>query len=296
MSTEIAIPVPASPSDLQSWAERARMVHNVAISLAGTSFVPRVMQGRPDEVTGAILAGTELGLPPMAALRAIDIIDGTPAVRAHALRGIVQHHGHNVWLEESTENRAVVCGHRAGEQQRVQKSIWTIDRARKANLLGKKNWTGHTQAMLVARATAELCRLIASDAIIGMPYSSEELADETAGAETGPAEVTKVRKAARKIERPKEVAEPELEPATAEPTKAEDTENPGIGIRTRTALMAALSQAGYRERADRLAFCSQQVGRPVDSGNQLTEAEGMQIINTLNEMQQSADAGTEDKN
>jgi hypothetical protein len=30
------------------------------------------------------------------------------------------------------------------------------------------------QAMLAARATSEVCRLVAADAILGMPYSSEE--------------------------------------------------------------------------------------------------------------------------
>lgn len=172
-------------SDLVAWAHAARQAHEIAVQLADTSFVPKAMYRRPGEVTGAILAGRELGIEPMAALRSIDIIDGTPAMRANALRGLVQSHGHLIWVEESTEFRAIVCGQRRergmlGRREpvgRVEKSTWTMDRAKKANLAGKKNWQTHPTAMLVARATAEVCRLVAADVLLGMPYSAEELGD-----------------------------------------------------------------------------------------------------------------------
>jgi hypothetical protein len=34
--------------------------------------------------------------------------------------------------------------------------------------------------MLTARATSEVCRLVAADAILGLAYSVEELSDQTA--------------------------------------------------------------------------------------------------------------------
>lgn len=277
-------------TDLTRWAERARQVHHIAVNLATTSFVSRQMAGRPDEVTGAILTGIELGIPPMAALRSIDIIDGTPAVRAHALRGIVQHHGHNVWVEESTETRAVVCGHRKGEPGKVQKSVWTADRAKKANLLGKKNWASHQQAMLVARATSELCRMIAADAIVGMPYSSEEIQDgiETAG-EAGAAK--EPRKIARRVSNPPGPAISVPLPERAQPEAVEKF-NESIGdplsIRTRTALNAAFTGAGIRDRADRLNFATRQLGHPVITSNDLTESEARDLISRLGNLPDEA--------
>lgn len=167
----------ANPSnDLVEWAYAAKQAHAIAVSLAGTAFVSKSMQGRPDEVCGAILAGRELGMSPMNALRSIDIIDGTPALRAVALRGLVQNAGHRVYVQESTEHRAIVCGQRKGEAN-IETSTWTMDRAKKANLAHKKNWVAHPTAMLVARATSEVCRLIAADVLLGMPYSAEELGD-----------------------------------------------------------------------------------------------------------------------
>lgn len=181
--------VDSPASDLIAWAHAASQAYQIATRLADTSFVPKAMQRRPDEVTGAILTGRELGLSPMAALRSIDVIDGTPAMRAHALRGLVQAHGHEIRLVESTDTRAVVVGRRRlrggvfgggvvyGEEQQ---SVWTLDRAKKANLAGKRNWQTYPQAMLVARATAEVCRLVAADVLLGMPYAVEELDDDAA--------------------------------------------------------------------------------------------------------------------
>lgn len=197
MSVEVYDP---EPSKLGRWAQDARDAHLVATSLAKTVFVPKEMQGRPDLVTAAILTGVEMGLQPMAALRSIDVIQGTPAMRAHALRGLVQAAGHDVWVEESTQTRAVVCGQRCGSD-RTQRSVWTVDRAERLGLSGREQWRKQPQSMLVARATAEVCRLIASDVLLGMPYAVEELDD---------GEAQPVKRARRKPVESKPIPEPTL--------------------------------------------------------------------------------------
>lgn len=182
MTNDIAVPTSSTVAEidkLYAWVDIAAKTHQVAIGLAKTSFVPATMRGRPEEVTACILTGRELGFEPMAALRSIDLIDGKPVVNAMGMRAIVQAQGHELWLEESTMSIAVVCGIRKGSDH-IQKSVWTVDRAQKAGLTSKKNWINHTSAMLIARATAEVCRLIAADALLAMPYSAEELRDELA--------------------------------------------------------------------------------------------------------------------
>lgn len=180
-----ATPAPAVQqqpmSALVAWAYEAQQAEQIAQSLARTSFVPQSMRGKPHDVTAAILAGQELGLQPMASLRSMDIIQGTPALRAHAMRGLVQSHGHSVQLVESTDNRCIMRGRRAGETE-WQTVEWTIDRASKLGLLGKDQWKKQPKSMLQARATGEICRLIASDVLYAMPYASEELD----GGEGGP--------------------------------------------------------------------------------------------------------------
>lgn len=181
MSNEVALPgrsdqgVEQAPSNkLALWAYEARQAHSIAKSLMGTTFVPASMAGKIGDITGAILAGAELGMQPIAALRSIDIIQGTPALRAVAMRGLVQNQGHEVEVVESTGERCVMRGRRAGAEA-WQTVEWTIARAQQMGLTGKQQWKAQPTAMLVARATSELCRLVAADVLLAMPYSAEEL-------------------------------------------------------------------------------------------------------------------------
>lgn len=208
------------PGTLAEWASEARQVAVIAESLAKTSFVPRPFQGKPAEVTAAILAGQEVGMRPMAALRAIDVIQGKPAMSALAMRALVQSHGHRITVTDQSSTRAVVEGQRRGEET-VQRSVWTIERAKGLNLTGKDNWRNQPMAMLVARATAECARLVAADVILGMPYSTEELEDVVAA----PAPVKRTARR-RPVEKP-ELPEPEMdEPAAEEPVE----ESPGGAV------------------------------------------------------------------
>ncbi|MFJ9037909.1 hypothetical protein ACIRF8_15115 [Streptomyces sp. NPDC102406] len=164
-------------SALVIWAEEARVVANIAVSIAKTPFAGQ-LRGKPEEVTAVILAGNELGLQPMAALKAFDIIQGTPALRAHAMRGLVQSKGHKIQLVESDDKHCVMRGRRADDEEWQQVS-WDIPRAALLGLVNKSEWKKQPQTMLVARATGELCRLIAADALHAVPYTAEELRDST---------------------------------------------------------------------------------------------------------------------
>ena len=171
-----------SMSSLEVWAEQAKAAAYIAKALASTPFVPASLRVAGDterttaNVAAALLTGQELGLEPMAALRSIDVINGTPALRAVALRALVQRAGHQIWLVESSKTQAIVKGKRRGDTE-TQESKWTIERARDLGLTGRDQWKKQPAAMLVARATAELCRLIASDVILGLAYAAEELDD-----------------------------------------------------------------------------------------------------------------------
>lgn len=177
---------------LARWAEAATAAHRVAESLVRTAFVPEAFRNKPDEATAAILAGMELGFSPMAAMGAFDVIQGRAAPKAITLRAVVQSRGHKIWQEgKPNAERAVVLGQRKGETE-IHRSEWTMERARGLGLVGKDNWKKQPGAMLLARATAECARLTAADAILGVPYSSEELEDgDAAVVQVAPARVTR---------------------------------------------------------------------------------------------------------
>jgi hypothetical protein len=228
--TDVAVYEAPAASELEQWARDLTTAYQAARQLVTTSFVPASYKGKPEEAAAAILTGQEIGLSPLASLRAIDIIQGVPAMRAVALRALVQNEGHEIWTEESTATQAIVCGRRKGSDK-VERSVWTMDRARGLGLVSKDNWRKQPIAMLLARATSELVRLIAADKLLGIPYSVEELVDsgELTPVEDAPRKAPATRTAKRKpldelppvpATEPEPEATVDPEPAAAEPAVA----------------------------------------------------------------------------
>ena len=97
---EVTSPAPVALRDYQSdavrrlgeWAESASAAFQIAERLVQTSFVPAAFRGKPVEAAAAILAGVEVGLQPMAALRSFDVISGQAAARAITLRAVSYTH------------------------------------------------------------------------------------------------------------------------------------------------------------------------------------------------------------
>lgn len=236
---EVAHPFDGASEEITRFLADLSVAFEIASRLVTTSFVPQSYQNRPQEAAAAIVAGQGVGLGPMEALRSIDIIQGTPAMRAITLRALVVSHGHEIWVEESTPTRAVVCGRRAGSDK-VQRSEWDLDRARALGLLNKDNWKKQPSAMLIARATSELARLIAPDALLGIPYSTEELQDlderpVSAGATVRPArqiqtvasrlraaEASKAEPAPDAVPVPESAADGRTEPETVDAVEVGD--------------------------------------------------------------------------
>lgn len=174
--TAVAVQQPANQpieSSLEKWAREASAISGIANAIAGTSLAG-AYRGKRDEIVAVVLAGHELGIKPMTSLKSIDVIQGQPALRAHAMRGIVLKQGHELELVEADDNHCVMRGRRKGSEN-WQTIAWDIDRARQMGLLNKDQWKKQPKTMLIARATGEICRLIAADALHGMPYVAEEL-------------------------------------------------------------------------------------------------------------------------
>lgn len=242
---DVAIRSHSDMTSLELFAIAASQAHRLAQSLAKTNFVPTSMKGKPDDVAAAILAGQELGLQPMATLRSIDIIQGVPSLRALTIRAILQSHGHDIEpVGEPTAEKCVMRGRRKGAEKWITVT-WDIARAKLLGLTGKDQWQKQPQTMLIARATAELGRLVAADLLLAMPYAAEEI-DEPYQA--GQAAVGAPLTAADILGAPVVVstsdvvpelasAEPAAEPA-AEPVKAADpsptTEEPAPARQRRT--------------------------------------------------------------
>lgn len=258
---------------LATWAESAQAAYEVATRLTQTAFVPEAFRNSPGDATAAILAGSEVGLNPMASLRAFDIIQGTAAPRALTLRAVAQANGADIEVIEATDTRCKVrCRRRGGAWQEV---VWTFDRAKRLGLTGKHNWRAQPQAMLIARATAEAARIVAADAILGLNggYAVEEMdngADETT--------VTMRRDTPRTARRAQPAPDPE--PDLDEPQEQHEIGD-GITSSQLKKLGALMRERGMTDRADALAYVAGVIGRDVQSRNELSKAEAHSVIEAL---------------
>lgn len=283
-------PAPRPSVDLVKFAEEASMVRRIAQVICQTDFVPDAFRNKPDEVTAAMLYGRELGLSPMVAVQTINVIQRRPTLSANGMRGIAQAAGVVFEMLEASSSKVVMRA-RAPHQQAWTTSEWDLDRARKFDLLKKDNWQKQPQAMMQARCTSELCRLVAADVLIGMPYSSEELDDlddessEQRGATPAPRTV-------RRKTVPVYVPEDE---AIADSILTEETTvfaptDPPVTTGTRKALMAAFGEANIIERAARLKAASSLLGYEVKTFNSLTENSANLLLDMVREQLRQDDA------
>jgi hypothetical protein len=210
---------PALPAS-SSTSDRAHAVIDllpVYLELAGrianTEFVPSALRRRPEAVLAALMSGAERGLGPMESLRSVHVIEGRPTLSAEAMRALVLAAGHDIEIVESNAQKATVVGRRAGSDSTSPPFTWTLDRARRARLVSKDNWTKYPEAMLLARASTDLCRAVFPDVIAGLA-STEEITDELA---PEPATTTRRTPARRPSVPVAPAPAPEIAPAVETP-------------------------------------------------------------------------------
>lgn len=261
---------------LVAWAEAASAANQLARALSQTAFVPKEMTN-VGNATAAILMGDELGLSPLAALRSIYVVHGTPALYARAMVALALSQGHEVWTEESTDQKVVVCGRRRGTDH-VERSEWTTSRATKAKYTSNAKYATNPQEMLYSKAAAEIARKIAPDVLAGMPYSVEDIEL----GETPTTTVTRQSAARRTVQRAKaEAPEPDLpgepestpepaEPAEPVPDLLSDAQLKKVNI--------VLRENGYTDREAALIYVGQIIGREVASTKTLTKGEASAVI------------------
>lgn len=271
-----AVAVRQGPSSIVAWAEAAQAAHQLAVPLCRTDFVPQHFRGNEHAATAAVLYGAEVGLSPLQALQGLFVIGGRPAMYARTMLAVALGAGHDVWTEESTDARAVVCAQRLGSQH-VERVVVTMDQARKAGWTKNAKYGTEPATMLLARAQSQACRRIAPDALLGLAYSAEELQDE---AEVSPPEPKRTARRARAAVEPAPPApEPNLPPADTEPAISEPQ------LRK---LHATLGDLGVTERDDALDLLGRLAGRELDSSKNLTRAEATRVIDELDRMTDSS--------
>ena len=207
---------------LIAWADGLAAAHRIGSALCSTAFVPAAFRGKPEEAAAAILYGDEIGLTPTQALQSVHVISGRPGLYARAMVALLLAHGHEVWTVEKSDAKVTVAGRRKGSTH-VHEETWTTARAQKAGYTTNKKYSTDPQAMLYARAAADVCRQVAPDALAGLDYAVEELEMLDAPTVTVTRTTAPATKAQRKPAPPTpEPPAPPLEPAAPELTPEAD--------------------------------------------------------------------------
>ncbi len=165
-SNAVEVHRPLTPAEV-SWKTAQR--------ISNTPFVPTAFRGKPESVFAAVLYGEELGLGPMQSLNSIHVIEGKPSMAPELMRALVFKAGHRIDVKVCMNDEVILYGCRAdsGSEATVK---WTMKDAQNAGLAGRGAWKTYPRAMLLARATSELCRMLFADVVAGLSYTPEEAA------------------------------------------------------------------------------------------------------------------------
>lgn len=126
-----------------------------------------------------VLAGMELGVPPLASMSGIHIIEGKPTVSGPLLASLIKRSGkYDFRPLVNTDERCEIAFYQHGEE--IGRSSWSMEDAKRAQLLGNKNWQKHPRQMLLWRTLGEGARIYCADVLNGVtPYVSEEMGGES---------------------------------------------------------------------------------------------------------------------
>ena len=203
--------------DALTIAAQVEQLKSLGAMLVASRLLPDAIK-TPEMAVGIVLKGRELGTPPMVSLSHIHMVNGKPTLSAELMMSMALQASHDVWLAESTAERATVKGVRKGSS-REQSLTFTMDEAKQAGVTGKQVWRQYPAAMLRARAISAFMRMAMPDVLMGASYTAEELGANVDGdGEVIQAEMVEP-------ERPAKALEPKLSsPSPPPPVKGSNSQ------------------------------------------------------------------------
>lgn len=211
--------------------------------IAESDIVPPAFRGRPANVMIAIETAGQLGDAPFTVMQEMAIISGKPSLSAKYIRSLVRRAGHR--LRETYRDGVATCVIvRADDPEFEHVATWDEKKAKQHDLWGKGHWRKNPELMLKNRALTECAREACFEAMAGIGYTPDEIQD---------------------------FAKPE--PATPRVTVQQVDFS-----RLRDAMTAANVDASTMA-----AIASDVLGRHIDSGAELSQADADAVAESLEE-------------
>ena len=125
-----------------------------------------------EQAAALMLIAQAEGTSPALALRDYHVISGRPTLKADAILARFQQAGGKVrWIKLTEQEAVAVFSHPAGGDVEIN---WTMEMARKAQLLGNGTWQKYSRAMLRSRCISEGVRTVYPGVVCGV-YTPEEI-------------------------------------------------------------------------------------------------------------------------
>ena len=125
-----------------------------------------------EQAAALMLIAQAEGTSPALALRDYHVISGRPTLKADAILARFQQAGGKVkWLKLTEQEAVAVFSHPAGGDVEIS---WTMEMAKKAQLLGNQTWQKYSRAMLRSRCISEGVRTVYPGVVCGV-YTPEEI-------------------------------------------------------------------------------------------------------------------------
>lgn len=170
MSTDIALTRPEPMMDRDS----LRNLMDQAIRYVESGLLPNTIK-TPQQALIVMAQGRELGIPPTVALRGIVVVQGKPTCSAELMMALVHRaYGQSAMRVFKTDNESCTVQYRQQGWDGVSEYTFSMDDAKRANLLKSQTWTAYPAAMLRARAISATVRFAFPEVISGV-YTPDEV-------------------------------------------------------------------------------------------------------------------------
>lgn len=220
-------------------------IKDLATFMAASDLIPKSLGGRKENVAMVLLLGHEIGVPGIAALSNIYVVNGRPSIWGDLATALVRRSplceslSAPVYTGEGAKLSVSVSGKRKGDPN-VATFTYSMEDAKLAGLLGKDTWLKSPKDMLFWKAFHRLAKFLWPDVLKGIAI--REIAEDFIEVEAEPVVTVEVPKALPAAEperkpgrpagsknKPKPTPEPTPEPEPIqepEPTKPTPPANP----------------------------------------------------------------------
>lgn len=157
-------------------------------AIGAKGMIPKNIE-TPEQALAVMLAGWELGLRPMTALRHVYVVNGKTELETRAMVGIIRARDPQIKFSWPVYTREKVTCIIARPGNPLTEVTYTVEDAKASGQYKPGVWTQYTRDMLYAAATKRACRLACPDLINAIESGLQHTVSEAESYMAPPAEV-----------------------------------------------------------------------------------------------------------